>query len=240
MNDMILDFQSVTKCYGTKRTGVKTAVDNATFSLERGRIYGFVGENGAGKTTCIRMMCGLSEPDEGQIGLFGTECNCNGLNGSHGKKYDAKTIATLRRKIGSLVEQPVLNPFVTARENLIERCILFGVDSLDSRITKILAETKEETVGAILSAAGVGVGIICNIANFFTPKTRYSFRGCYSICLYDTKERRLVAKEPVRVEWTEEWEGSIESDETDQMLINEYCAMKVEKELIRGFEKLRK
>ena len=133
MNDLILDFHNVTKRYGTKRSGTQTAVDNATFSLERGRIYGFVGENGAGKTTCIRMMCGLSEPDEGKIELFGTKC-CNG---------DAKTIAALRRKIGSLVEQPVLNPFVTARENLIERYILFGTysGSLDSHITEILERT---------------------------------------------------------------------------------------------------
>ena len=109
------------------------AVNDVSFSIPTGQIVGLLGPNGAGKTTCIRMMCGLSEPDEGHIGLFGTDY----------RQVDAKTISVLRRKIGSLVEQPVLNPFATARENLIERCILFGTDfgSLDSRITKVLERT---------------------------------------------------------------------------------------------------
>ena len=43
----------------TKRFGKKTVVDNVTMTVKRGEIYGFLGPNGSGKTTCIRLMCGL-------------------------------------------------------------------------------------------------------------------------------------------------------------------------------------
>ena len=49
----------------TRKYGSKTALNNVTFSVEKGRIYGFIGENGAGKTTAIRAITGLSEVPEG-------------------------------------------------------------------------------------------------------------------------------------------------------------------------------
>jgi len=49
----------------TKRFGNFTAVDNISFEVERGEIFGFLGANGAGKTTAMRMLCGLSHPTEG-------------------------------------------------------------------------------------------------------------------------------------------------------------------------------
>jgi ABC-2 type transport system ATP-binding protein len=50
----------------TKHFGAFTAVDCITFSVDRGEIFGFLGANGAGKTTAIRMLCGLSKPSSGQ------------------------------------------------------------------------------------------------------------------------------------------------------------------------------
>jgi ABC-2 type transport system ATP-binding protein len=50
----------------TKRFGSFTAVDHISFSVSRGEIFGFLGANGAGKTTAIRMLCGLSRPTSGQ------------------------------------------------------------------------------------------------------------------------------------------------------------------------------
>ena len=50
----------------TKRFGNFTAVDNISFEVKRGEIFGFLGANGAGKTTAMRMLCGLSIPTEGR------------------------------------------------------------------------------------------------------------------------------------------------------------------------------
>ena len=50
----------------TKRFGDKTVVDNFSMQVPRGPIYGFLGPNGSGKTTTIRMLCGLLTPDAGR------------------------------------------------------------------------------------------------------------------------------------------------------------------------------
>ena len=49
----------------TKRFGDFTAVDAISFEVEKGEIFGFLGANGAGKTTAMRMLCGLSKPTSG-------------------------------------------------------------------------------------------------------------------------------------------------------------------------------
>ena len=54
-----------------KRFGEFTAVDDLSFAVRRGRVFGFLGPNGAGKTTTIRMIVGITGPDEGSIELFG-------------------------------------------------------------------------------------------------------------------------------------------------------------------------
>jgi ABC-2 type transport system ATP-binding protein len=54
----------------TKRFGDFTAVDDLSFEVRRGRVFGFLGPNGAGKTTTIRMIVGITAPDEGRIELF--------------------------------------------------------------------------------------------------------------------------------------------------------------------------
>ena len=55
----------------TKRFGEFTAVENLSFDVRAGRVFGFLGPNGAGKTTTIRMIVGITYPDEGKIELFG-------------------------------------------------------------------------------------------------------------------------------------------------------------------------
>ncbi|HEY0865862.1 MAG TPA: ABC transporter ATP-binding protein, partial [Fimbriimonas sp.] len=55
----------------TKRFGSFTAVDNLSFQVEKGSIFGFLGPNGSGKSTCIRMLCGLLEPSEGTAKVNG-------------------------------------------------------------------------------------------------------------------------------------------------------------------------
>lgn len=57
----------------TKRFGDFTAVDDLSFDVRPGRVFGFLGPNGAGKTTTIRMIVGITAPDEGEISLFGEQ-----------------------------------------------------------------------------------------------------------------------------------------------------------------------
>lgn len=59
----------------TKRFGSFTAVDHITFSVRSGEIFGFLGANGAGKTTAMRMLCGLSLPTEGSGTVAGSVAN---------------------------------------------------------------------------------------------------------------------------------------------------------------------
>jgi ABC-2 type transport system ATP-binding protein len=66
VNDVTLRVENV-----TKRFGDFTAVDDLSFDVRAGRVFGFLGPNGAGKTTTIRMIVGITAPDEGRIELFG-------------------------------------------------------------------------------------------------------------------------------------------------------------------------
>lgn len=94
--DYILKTENLTKVYG------KTKVVNAVnMHIKKGDIYGFIGKNGAGKTTFMRMVAGLASPDEGEMELFGK-----------------RELEKERRRIGTLIEAPGCYPNLTARDNL--------------------------------------------------------------------------------------------------------------------------
>lgn len=107
MSDVILRINDLSKTYGPKKV-----LDGVSFEVERGKIYGFIGENGAGKTTAIRAITGLSPIENGTIELFG--------------KSDSKGLAEARRKMGCLVESPILDMRKTAKENLMLQELLYG------------------------------------------------------------------------------------------------------------------
>jgi ABC-2 type transport system ATP-binding protein len=67
MNEAVI-FTGVVKRYGTT-----TALDHLTFDVQRGEMFGVIGPDGAGKTTAIRLLCGLLHPDEGQIRVLGAD-----------------------------------------------------------------------------------------------------------------------------------------------------------------------
>jgi ABC-type multidrug transport system ATPase subunit len=81
-----------------------TAVDDLSFSVNSGDVYGFLGQNGAGKSTTIRMMLTLIEPTSGEINIFG--------------KPLSKNRHEILSKIGAVVERPDLYKYLTAYENL--------------------------------------------------------------------------------------------------------------------------
>lgn len=87
----------------TKRFGDFTAVDSITFNVRRGEIFGFLGANGAGKTTAMRMLCGLSLPTDGQATVAG---------------YDLyREAEKIKRSIGYMSQKFSLYEDLTVREN---------------------------------------------------------------------------------------------------------------------------
>ena len=74
-NDITLRVENV-----TKRFGEFTAVEDLSFNVRAGRVFGFLGPNGAGKTTTIRMIVGITAPDEGKIELFGKKISNESQN----------------------------------------------------------------------------------------------------------------------------------------------------------------
>jgi ABC-2 type transport system ATP-binding protein len=111
----------------TKRYGGKPAVDGVTLTVEKGDIFGLIGQNGAGKTTFMRMATGLTRRDEGEIKLFG--------------EREPKKINAARSRMGSVIETPALYANLTAAQNLEYYRIQRGVTD-KNRIAKCL-----ETVG---------------------------------------------------------------------------------------------
>jgi len=96
----------------TKNYSGELAVDNVSLNINKGDIYGFIGQNGAGKTTLMRMVCGLAAPTNGEIVLFGN-----------------RNLTKQRRKIGSTIENPALYPSMTAMENMEAQRIALGIKS---------------------------------------------------------------------------------------------------------------
>ncbi len=94
----------------TKRFGEFTAVDDLSFDVRAGRVFGFLGPNGAGKTTTIRMIVGITAPDEGKIELFGQ-----------------KISSDVQDKIGYLPEERGLYKKMKVQEQLRYFAALKGV-----------------------------------------------------------------------------------------------------------------
>lgn len=117
----------------TKSFGKQIAVRNVSMEVKKGDIYGFIGENGAGKTTMIRMMAGLAKPSSGRLSLFGSD-----------------DLVKARKKIGTVIEYPALMPGMTARENLMVEMKLRGLKDprkIEEVLIKVgLADTKKKKV----------------------------------------------------------------------------------------------
>lgn len=78
MSDIVISVRNL-----TKRFGDFTAVDNISFDVEKGEIFGFLGANGAGKTTAMRMLCGLSYPSSGSGSVAGFDVMSQGESIKH-------------------------------------------------------------------------------------------------------------------------------------------------------------
>ncbi|MBK1636431.1 hypothetical protein CKO19_11865 [Rhodovulum adriaticum] len=95
----------------TRRFGDFTAVDHVSFRIEKGEIFGFLGSNGCGKTTTMKMLTGLLDPTEGTAELFG-------------RPVDASDLAT-RRRVGYMSQSFSLYAELSVRQNLVLHAQLF-------------------------------------------------------------------------------------------------------------------
>ncbi len=120
--------ETVLKTEGlTKAFSKKTVVNEISMTIRRGDIYGFIGKNGAGKTTFMRLILGLAIPDKGTVSLFEGE--------------DRRTAGA---KIGSMIEAPALYTGCTALENLRRFSIISnGVKGAGKKDDKELTELLE-------------------------------------------------------------------------------------------------
>ncbi|WP_461400441.1 ABC transporter ATP-binding protein [Flavitalea sp.] len=96
------------------------AVTDLSFSVQRGDVYGFLGQNGAGKSTTIRMLLTLIRPTAGTIRIFGKELMANRRE--------------ILQKIGAVIERPDLYKYLTAYENLALFAKMSGIKPLKSKL----------------------------------------------------------------------------------------------------------
>ena len=101
---MVIELERVRKTYGGVRKGRTVAVDDLTLSVASGGVHGFLGPNGSGKTTTIRILLGLVSPDAGAVRVLGADVP-RGLPAAVGR-------------VGALVESPQLFPSFSGRRNL--------------------------------------------------------------------------------------------------------------------------
>ena len=111
MREVILKTTQLSKRYGNF-----TALDNADMTVYRGDIYGLIGRNGAGKTTVMKIVTGLTEQSSGEYEIFGKT---------------GKAAENEKRKIGCLIENPAFFGNLTAYQNLRYYCYQKGITDLE-------------------------------------------------------------------------------------------------------------
>ncbi|MEZ7858352.1 MAG: ABC transporter ATP-binding protein [Actinomycetales bacterium] len=116
----------------TKQFGSQKAVSSIDLSVPKGSVFGFLGPNGSGKTTTIRMILGLAAASKGEIELLGHPI--------------PKGLEHALPKVGALVEGPAFYPYMSGRNNLIR------IDSADRNST---ASTRKQRVDAALERVGL-------------------------------------------------------------------------------------
>lgn len=119
------DYAVETICL-TKRYGDKAAVRQLNLKVREREIYGFIGKNGAGKSTALKMISGIAAPTEGEVRLFGKPVND----------------PFIRRRLGILIEAPGLYPNMTARQNVVMKAKCLGI-------------TDEKSVDNVLELTGM-------------------------------------------------------------------------------------
>ena len=114
--------------------GGKMVIDHVNMHIPESSIYGFVGENGSGKTTIMRLLTGLAEPSGGTFSLFG-------VSNKDRKIYE------VRSQVSAIVEATSLIPSMTARDNMIYQELYLGVKQTEEERMELLRKVHLEEVG---------------------------------------------------------------------------------------------
>ena len=104
------------------------AVDHLNMTVPQGAIYGFIGENGSGKSTTEKLICGHLVPDGGSIKLFGKDYRDAGV----------------RVRVGALIENAGCFPGSSVYQNLMMQCINLGIENADEEIRRVLSIVRME------------------------------------------------------------------------------------------------
>lgn len=104
------------------------AVDHLNMTVPQGAIYGFIGENGSGKSTTEKLICGHLVPDSGEIKLFGKDYTDPGV----------------RVRVGALIENAGCFPGSSVYQNLMMQCINLGIENADEEIRRVLSIVRME------------------------------------------------------------------------------------------------
>lgn len=123
MSDLVVETRGLRKVFRDRGTKF-AAVDGLDLSVARGGVHGFLGPNGSGKTTTIRMLLGLATPDEGDITVLGERLPDH--------------LPTVLQRVGAVVEQPQFSPDLSGRRNLQLLARTVGLPK--SRVDEVLDE----------------------------------------------------------------------------------------------------
>ena len=129
MSNYAICSEGLTKIYSKR-----AAVDHVNIHVPDGSIYGFVGENGSGKTTIIRLLMGLIRPNEGRYSLYDTD-------------FKDKNIYQIRANVSAIVEAPSLVPSMNAYQNLKYACMYYGITATEELVNKALSDVGLHDVG---------------------------------------------------------------------------------------------
>lgn len=110
------------------------ALSNLSIHVEKGSIYGLIGKNGSGKTTFMRLICGLQKPSNGSYKIYGIP-------------NEDKKIIEMRKKIGAIIESPSAYLDMTAEENLKEQYKIIGLPFNLDKLNEILKLVGLDKVG---------------------------------------------------------------------------------------------
>ena len=133
----IIEIKNLNKSFGEVK-----AVQDLSFCVKKGELFAFLGVNGAGKSTTISVLCGQLKKDGGSVEVCGVDAD--------------KSMDAVKRRLGVVFQNSVLDSALTVRDNLVSRAALYGINgmALEKRLTELdsllgLKESYKRTVGKL-------------------------------------------------------------------------------------------